>query len=267
MVSLSETDLIVGHGSHPGETGKNNEDNYAVAAFRSAAGERVTLAIVADGIGGHRAGEVASELAVRNVLDVARVYTGDDYVAMLTQAIGQAAHAVAEQAQAQRDLKGMGTTCVVACVVGRRLYAAYVGDSRLHYIQGQTIRQLSVDHTWIQQALEHGLLTKEEAPRSSQRHVVLRYLGKDPNVKPDFRLRLAEGEPNAEAEAHQGLPLAPGDKVVLCSDGLSDLVEGHEILAVLAQQAPQAGVEQLMTMARQRGGYDNITVVVLQVPA
>ena len=127
---------------HPGETGKNNEDNYAIAAFQSASGEVVTLAIVADGIGGHRAGEVASELAARHILEVASAYSGEDYVAMLAQAVGQAARVVAEQAQAQRELKGMGTTCVVACVVGRRLYATYIGDSRLHYIHQGGIQQL-----------------------------------------------------------------------------------------------------------------------------
>jgi len=266
MRTLSASPLRLGHGTHPGETGKNNEDNYTTAAFQNAAGETVTLLMVADGIGGHRAGEVASALAVENVVAQLKQSEGTDFRQLIEQAIQRAAQAVSARSQTKRELTGMGTTCVVALIAGRRLYAGYIGDSRLYLLQGGTLRQVSVDHTWIQQALEHGLLTPAEAKLSFQRHVVLKHIGKDPQVEPDFRLRLAPGETAEQSEAHQGLQLEAGEGVVLCSDGLSDLVEAEEILALLTSQTPQAAVDALITLARQRGGHDNITVIAGIVP-
>jgi len=260
------TDLIIGQGTHPGETGKNNEDCYAVKTFHPAGGESLTLGLVADGIGGHRAGEVASELAVRVITEVVGQSAGQDYHAILAEAFVQAARRVAEHALSKPEYQGMGTTCVAALIAGQRLYTAYVGDSRLYLIQHQTIRQISIDHTWVQEAMEHGLLTREEARQSPQRHVVRRHLGNNPDVQPDFRLRLAAAETPEQSERNQGLRLEPGDSVLLCSDGLGDLAEEAEILNALTASEPQAAVEALIALARQRGGPDNITVVVMQVP-
>ena len=260
------TDLLIAHGTHPGETGKNNEDHYAINSFPAEGGESLTLGIVADGIGGHRAGEVASELATRVITEVVNQSSGQDYRAILEAAFTQAAQKVAEQARSKPDYHGMGTTCVAALIAGRRLYTAYIGDSRIYLIQNQNIRQISVDHTWVQEAVEHGLLTREEAKQSPQRHIVRRHLGNDPDVKPDFRLRLTSGETPEQSEQNQGLQLEPGDMVLLCSDGLSDLAEAEEILNALKTHELQVAVEELIMLARKRGGPDNITVVVMQVP-
>lgn len=260
------TDLLIGHGTHPGETGKNNEDHYAVNSFPADGGESLTLGIVADGIGGHRAGEVASELAVRVITEVVNQSHGQDYRAILEEAFARAAGRVSEQARSKPDYQGMGTTCVVALITGRRLYTAYVGDSRLYLIQRQTIRQISVDHTWVQEAMEHGLLTREEARQSPQRHIVRRHLGNNPDVKPDFRLRLTADETPEQSEQNQGLQLEPGDMVLLCSDGLSDLAEEGEILDIIMKHPLPAAVEALITLARKRGGPDNITIVIMQIP-
>src|SRR5262245_3412171 len=140
------TDLLIGQGTHPGETGKNNEDRYAVKTFLRSGGESFTLGLVADGIGGHRAGEAASELVTRVILDVVGQSTSQDYRALLEEAFAQAARKVAEQARSKLEYQGMGTTCVAALIAGRRLYTAYIGDSRLYLIQRQTIRQISIDH-------------------------------------------------------------------------------------------------------------------------
>jgi len=260
------TDLLIAHGTHPGETGKNNEDHYAVKTFHPDGGENLTLGIVADGIGGHRAGEVASELVTRVIIEVVGQSAGADYRAILEEAITQAARKVAEQANSKPEYHGMGTTCVAALIVGRRLYTAYLGDSRLYLIQRQTIRQISIDHTWVQEAVEHGVLTPEEAKQSPQRHIVRRHLGNNPDVKPDFRLRLTADETPEQSEQNQGLRLEPGDAVLLCSDGLSDLAEADEILNILTGRELQAAVEELITLARKRGGPDNITIVVMQIP-
>lgn len=260
------TDLLIGQGTHPGETGKNNEDDYVVKTFLLEGGESFTLGVVADGIGGHRAGEVASQLAIRVITEVFGQNTGQDYRAILEEAFGQAARKVAEQANSKLEYQGMGTTCVAALIAGHRLYTAYVGDSRIYLIQGQQIKQISVDHTWVQEAMEHGLLTREEARQSPQRHIVRRHLGANPDVKPDFRLRLASDETPEQSEKNQGLLLERGDLVLLCSDGLSDLAEEEEILDVLKTHELQAAVEELITLARKRGGPDNITVVGMQIP-
>ncbi|MGH2522985.1 MAG: PP2C family protein-serine/threonine phosphatase, partial [Anaerolineales bacterium] len=189
-----------------------------------------------------------------------------DYRALLEQALTHTAEVVAEQARSGTSLMGMGTTLAVALVAGRRLYAAYVGDSRLYLIRNQTIRQISVDHTWVQEAIEHRLITREEAKQHPNRHVVRRHLGGRPDVPADFRLRLSDSESPAQSERNQGLRLHPGEAVLLCSDGLSDLVEEEEILSAFNPHDPQGTVEALIVLARARGGHDNITVVILQVP-
>ena len=266
MTPHPPSSLHLGHGSHPGETGKNNEDCYAVTPFPGqGGGQTLTLAVVADGIGGNRAGEVASELAVQAMINYVDQSQGDDYRLVLERAMGHAARVIGERSQAQPEYRGMGTTCAAALIVGRRVFTVYVGDSRLYLARGGGIRQTSVDHTFIQEAIEAGLLTREEAKTHPHRHVVRRHLGGDPNVKPDFRLRLADGETPEQAERNQGLALQAGDVVLLCSDGLSDVVEANEIWEALKGREPQAAVDALIMLARQRGGRDNITVVVIQV--
>jgi len=109
-----------------------------------------------------------------------------------------------------------------------------------------------------------GLLTPADAKLHPHRHVVRRHLGNDPKVRADFRLRLAGTETAEESEKNQGLELKPGDAVLLCSDGLSDLVGNAEMREAVAKHEPQAAVDELIALARRRGGYDNITVVVLK---
>ncbi len=265
MIPTPHSDLIVGHGTHPGETGKNNEDRYAISAYYGEGGEQVTLAVIADGIGGNQAGEVASDLVVKTITQAVGKSSGTDYGVILDQAMHQAAHAVVEAARARPDLRGMGTTCVAALIAGRRLFTAYVGDSRAYLARRGGIIQTSVDHTFVQEAIEHGLLTPEEARNHPHRHVVRRHLGDDPNVRADFRLRLSETEPPELSMRNQGVLLDPGSRVVLCSDGLSDLVEPDEILNILNRNTPQSAVDDLILLARRRGGHDNITVIVIQV--
>jgi len=265
MIPTPHSDLVVGQGTHPGETGKNNEDRFGVSSYYGEGGEQVTLAVIADGIGGNQAGEVASDLAVKTILRSVGRSSGTDYADILNQALTQTASAVYEAAKARTDLRGMGTTCVAALIAGRRLYTAYIGDSRAYLARRGGILQTTVDHTFVQEAIEHGLLTPEEAKNHPHRHVVRRHLGADPNVRADFRLRLSETEPPEIAMRNQGVLLDPGSRLVLCSDGLSDLVEPDEILRILDRNAPQGAVDELILLARKRGGHDNITVIILQV--
>jgi protein phosphatase len=253
------------HGTHPGETGKNNEDRYTVANYYGEGGDTVTLALVCDGIGGNRAGEVASDLAVKAIGEAVARSSGTDYPGILDGAISLAARSVYESAHGRAEFKGMGTTCVAALLVGRRLFTAYAGDSRLYLARRGGIVQTTVDHTFVQEAIELGLLKPDEAKNHPHRHVVRRHLGGDPNVKADFRLRLSEAEAPEQSMRNQGVLLDPGSKVLLCSDGLSDLVEAPEILQVLNTNKPRGAVERLIKMARERGGHDNITVIAIYI--
>lgn len=268
LTLAARSHLVVAADTHPGETGKNNEDHYAVRTFTAPDAQPVTLAIVCDGVGGNRAGEVASALAVDVISHRVAESDGDDYRAIFTEAVAQASREIANLADTNLEYKGMATTCAIAVVHGRQLFTAYVGDSRLYlYRRGpDRIRQISVDHTWLQAAVEHGLIKPEDAPAHPNQHVLLRHLGSKSDAKPDFRLKLADYESPEDAETNQGMAIDPGDTVLLCSDGLSDLVKSDEIGVALRVYAPAKAVDELITLARQRGGHDNITVIVLRLP-
>jgi protein phosphatase len=192
---------------------------------------------------------VASDLAVKAIGEAVARSSGTDYPAILDGAISLAARSVYESAHGRAEFKGMGTTCVAALLVGRRLFTAYAGDSRLYLARRGGIVQTTVDHTFVQEAIELGLLKPDEAKNHPHRHVVRRHLGGDPNVKADFRLRLSEAEAPEQSMRNQGVLLDPGSKVLLCSDGLSDLVEAPEILQVLNTNKPRGAVERLIKMA------------------
>ncbi len=268
MIPKEQAHLAVAATSHPGMSGKNNEDRYAVHAYALSKSNPtpVLFAIVADGIGGHLAGEVAAEIVVETISSAIANSEGRDPINTLKQAIitaGQAVHAQAETHQAQ---SGMGSTCACVWIIGNQLYTASVGDSRIYLLRDNTIRQLTVDHTWVQEAIEHGIITREQARSHPQAHVIRRYLGSRQPTEADFRLKMREGESNAAALANQGMTLLPHDRLVLCSDGLTDLVDDHEILSTLQLYDLQTGVEKLVDLANMRGGHDNITIVALQVP-
>ncbi|MBP7693365.1 MAG: serine/threonine-protein phosphatase [Anaerolineales bacterium] len=267
LTSAPDSNLITAAGTHPGETGKNNEDRFAVLFFRAPGGEPVTVGLVCDGVGGHSAGEVASDMAVRLISEQIARGAGD-YPAVFTQAVAAASAQIAELAEANLQQRGMATTCAIALVHGRRLYTAYVGDSRLYLYRRASgrLRQISVDHTWLQAAVEHGLIRPEEMASHPNQHVLLRHLGGKTDAQADLRIKLTETETPAESEANQGLRLEAGDTVLLCSDGLSDLVRADEIEQALAGALLQPAVDGLIDLARQRGGFDNITIVVMRVP-
>jgi protein phosphatase len=251
-------------------SGKNNEDRYAVSAYQLS-GQDATpavLAVLCDGIGGHRAGEVAAEMAVDTITQVVASSEGERPVDTLRAAVVAASQEIYAQAQTDLSRLGMGATCACAWVIGERLYLATVGDSRIYLLRGGQIQQLTVDHTWVQEALESGALRPDEVRGHPNAHVIRRFLGSPNPPDVDFRLRLLGSESYTEAEANQGLVLRPGDRVLLCSDGLTDLVNPPEILSTLgpAGRSPENAVQSLIDQANARGGHDNITVVVLGVP-
>jgi len=268
VITAEQAHLHVAAGTHPGMSGKNNEDRYAVSAYYLDP-ERTrpaVLAVVADGIGGHRAGEVAAELAVNTISRVVAESDGRDPARTLQQAIISASQAVLEMSDNNPALRGMGTTCACAWVIEDRLYTASVGDSRIYLIRDGGIRQLTRDHTWVQEAIESGLISPEQARAHPNAHVIRRYLGSRQQVVPDLRLHLRPSESDAHAEANQGMRLRPGDVLLLCSDGLTDLVEAQEILELVQARGPEHSLDALIDLANQRGGHDNITLITLRYP-
>lgn len=270
MIRTMRAHLNVDAQTHPGMTGKNNEDRYAVASFVLDKKDRtpVLFAVLADGIGGHRAGEVAAELAVNHIMQAVAHSDGRHIQDTIEDAVIEASDAIAAHAETNTNLKGMGATCAVAWIVGDRLHTAYVGDSRIYLMRGGRIQQLTVDHTWVQEAIDHGVLTPEAARVHPNVHVIRRYLGSPNPPEPDFRLKLFDDEGNQNAENNQGLQLLPNDVLLLCSDGLTDLVWNDEILEVVrSKPSLKEATRALVELANSRGGHDNITVILVSVPA
>lgn len=268
MIPAKQAHLMVSAATHPGIKGKSNEDRYSVSAYLSGPDDPTpsVLAVLADGIGGHRAGEVAAQLAIENITKYIANSPPDQPALVLKQALTHTNQLIINFAGANPALAGMGTTCVCAWVIGNRLYAVSVGDSRLYIQHGRKLTCLTTDHTWIQEALSQGSLKPEQVKGHPNAHIIRRFLGSTNAINPDMRLRLNKSENDTQAEANQGLALLPGDRLILCSDGLTDLVKDPEILDILHSQPFDQIPLQLIELANQRGGHDNITVVSLQVP-
>ena len=269
MNRAQRSDLIVSYQTHAGETGKNNEDRFTVLTYKGATGERggITIVVIADGIGGNLAGEVASEIAIDSISTIFDQAASKSYLDLFARAFAKTAQTIQQYVQSNADAEKMGTTCAAALIANRRLYTAYIGDSRMYLIRDGKMKQITVDHTWVQEAIEHGILTRAEARTHPNRHVVRRHLGAKVDATPDYRLQLDEKESAEESQRNQGLLLNPGDIVLLSSDGLTDLVDDATILATFQNnQKLQDTVDALTLMARKNGGTDNITLIALQVP-
>jgi serine/threonine protein phosphatase PrpC len=253
--------------THPGETGKNNEDALFAGGFeRDADGTASVLAVVSDGIGGHLAGEVAARLTVETVVARLQSAPGRDPVALLRHAVIESSRAVAREARQTPEYSGMGATVAIGWVIGTKLYIASVGDSRIYLQRGNALLRLTTDHTWVQEAIEHQVISPEEARQHPHAHVLRRHIGGDMEPVPDLRLRLSVEETDEHSTANQGLQLLPLDRILLCSDGLTDLVDDPEIEEILRLTDMQETVTRLVDLARERGGHDNITVVLLEAP-
>jgi PPM family protein phosphatase len=269
VIPVSQAHLYVSAVTHPGMKGKNNEDRFAVTAFRLSEVDPTPslLAVIADGVGGHRAGEVAAEIAVDVISQVVSESNAQNPTQTLTDAIGLASQKIYTESGSDPSQHGMSTTCSCAWVIADRLYIASVGDTRIYLIKDHTIQQLTIDHTWVQEAIDNGTLAPEEARQHPNAHVIRRHLGSTQPVVPDLRLRLNSDESDKQSESNQGLRLQPGDRILLCTDGLTDLVEEDKILELLKSNNMEQALYQLIDLANERGGHDNITIISLEVPA
>jgi len=268
MIRTSSAHLSVAALSHPGMGGRANEDRFAVSSFRLSEDNDTpsVFAIVSDGIGGHLAGEVAAEMAVEKISSAVAQCDGQDPVGVLKQAIQEASEAIVAQSRDDEQLLGMGTTCACAWVIGKQLYIASVGDSRVYLLRGKHLLQLTTDHTWVQEAIERGILTREDAANHPNVHVIRRYLGSPKPPQADTRLRLAREESDTQARSNQGLYLLPGDVILLCTDGLTDVVSDSEMADLIENRELNDAAQRLIQLACSREGKDNITVVLMRMP-
>lgn len=214
-------------------------------------GNLPNILIVADGMGGHKAGEVASELAVNAVLESIRSNKKKDKITIIEQAISEANEKVLQVAASDEKCKGMGTTIVVATVVENILYVANVGDSRL-YLIGDDIKQITRDHSLVQEMVSIGELDKESAKTHSRKNVITRAVGVEKKLMADF----------FEVEVQEKT------KILLCSDGLSNMVDDDELEAIIkdcGQDTLECTVHKLIDTANSNGGLDNIAVVLAEI--
>jgi protein phosphatase len=230
-----------------------NED--AVRFFRPSdprlLAEKGFLMIVADGMGGHLGGEVASQLAVETV---GRIYYHEQASpeAALRKAFEEANQQIHEASLADENLRGMGTTCTALVLLADKAIAAHVGDSRLYLMRDGEAYVMTEDHSAVMEMVKQGIISQQEARHHADKNIILRALGTNPQV-----------------EIHvwdKALMVRGGDQFFLCSDGLSDMVEDDQIKRVLASAAdPHAACESLIALAKERGGHDNITVGVIKI--
>jgi protein phosphatase len=215
-------------------------------------GARGLLAIVADGMGGHQAGEVASRTAVETI---AQEYASNPGApgTSLQNAFQEAHRTILKLAKTSPEMEGMGTTCTALAIAGQQAWAAHVGDSRLYLAREGEIYQLSEDHTQCMEMVRRGLLTLEDAKRHADRNVLTHAMGTHE------KLTLMTWP--------ESMPVRPRDVFVLCSDGLHDLVPDAEIKRMVWDVEPSIACKNLVQTARDRGGYDNITVIVIAVPS
>jgi protein phosphatase len=238
----------------PGLVRTLNEDSVAwvTPPEHDVASGRGSLALVADGMGGHAAGEVASALAA----DVVRrlYYDLDGPIPkVLSGAFTAANQAILEYAAEHPECKGMGTTCTVLAFQDGKAWLAHIGDSRAYLLRDAELIQLSQDQTLVAKLVQDGTLTQEEADHSPMHNVILQALGTSPNFKPIIGVK--------------GLPLQFGDIFILCSDGVSNLVPEAKLAELAARQPPQEACQAIIEAALAAGGHDNASLGVFSVTA
>lgn len=228
--------VVAGAGTDVGQVREGNEDAFLTEP---------PLYAVADGMGGHRAGEVAAAIAIETLEALFRRSEG-----ALAEQMREANRAVYERSKLDRKLSGMGTTLTAVVLQGGRLRFAHVGDSRAYLLRNARLRQLTEDHSLVHEMVTKGELTEQEAEVHPYRSVLTRALGVDADVRVD--------EGTAEVEA--------GDRILLCTDGLTSMLKEMQIQAILeAAPDPQDAVKRLIRAANRAGGIDNVTAVVLDV--
>ena len=229
------------------DVGQGREQNEDASGSATAAGG--DLLVVCDGMGGHEAGDLASKMAVEAILQIFAASPEHDPAERLRAGFLVANQRIVAHATGAQ-LDGMGTTAVAAFVKDGEAWIAHVGDSRCYHLRGDQVLWRTADHTRVQRMVEMGILTAEQARTHEDANVVTRALGFSPTDEPP------------EPEIAAARELRDGDLLVLCSDGLYDLVDDAEIAELGSEDPPAAAAQRLVDLANERGGHDNITVTV-----
>ena len=245
--------VTLGTRSDVGLKRSSNEDNFCALVGPNAPPGTEAILAVADGMGGHLAGEVASEMAIRGLVDklsrpnAVAWSTGSS--APVIQRTVEELNAAIHAAASRPETRGMGTTLTAAVLAGGILTIGHVGDSRAYLLRDGNLQQLTRDHSWVAEQLDKGMLTPRAAAEDPRRNILTRALGVQPRVQVDGL----------------SIRVAAGDILLICSDGLHSLVKDDEIARALAQDNPQSSSRKLVDVANARGGDDNVTVVVARV--
>ena len=231
-----------------GNVRENNQDAYACGEFSN----EVVWSVVCDGMGGEAGGNIASALAVKVVSDRINASYRDNMrdssiINMLDSALSAANVEVYDFAEAQPDLKGMGTTVVCAIVRDGQAFIAHAGDSRAYIINKGNIRQITTDHSLVQDLLSKGKITEQEAENHPNKNLITRAVGVDKYIDIDF----------------EQIDLEDDDIILMCTDGLSNYVSNDEILDIMSDGKYYAFADRLVNKANSNGGGDNITVVII----
>lgn len=232
--------------THIGQKRSINQD-YIYFSDQSV-GKLSNLYIVADGMGGHKAGDKASSFAVERFVELVSQMGKDEPVCVMKDAMEQVNRELYELASSQAEYDGMGTTFVAATVWDHEVYIMNIGDSRMYFWDGE-LKQISKDHSLVEELVRNGELTREEAKNHPRKNVITRAIGVDEEVKIDFFQ----------------LEIQQGNRILLCSDGLSNMLSDEEIDRILGQKTEiDQIVEKLIEGANEAGGVDNIAVVVAE---
>ncbi|HEX8815505.1 MAG TPA: Stp1/IreP family PP2C-type Ser/Thr phosphatase [Terriglobales bacterium] len=232
----------------------NNEDScgYWEPQNPEALASKGRLAIIADGMGGHEGGQEASRIAVETIEQTYAANADRDPRSALLEGFRNAHQRIQEYGRVHPGLHGMGTTATAVALFPTQLLYAHIGDSRLYLIHANNITQLTRDHSYVSHLVQSGVITEDEAEIHPGRHILTAALGAGLEAEPEI--------------AMSPIPVASGDRLVLCTDGLWSLMEDEEILDTVLAHDPVAACNALVEMAKQRGGPDNITVQVLYIP-
>lgn len=238
MRAYGETDI--------GQVRKTNQDS--IFCSHQSIGNLPNLYIVADGMGGHKAGDYASKFAIQKFVEVVENAAAKTIPGILQEALEAVNEALLLKASSDDEYEGMGTTCVAAVVDNNILYVMNIGDSRLYVAGDGQIDQVSVDHSLVGEMVRSGVLTKEEAKHHPDRNIITRAVGVEHVAVPDF----------FEYDLKQG------QYILLCSDGLSNMLDDEEILSIISTENEiDQKVHSLIDMANKKGGSDNITALLI----
>ncbi|MBL8069168.1 MAG: Stp1/IreP family PP2C-type Ser/Thr phosphatase [Armatimonadetes bacterium] len=243
--------LSFGAKTDMGKVRENNEDKHEffIAEKESDLAAKGHVFVVCDGMGGHEAGQCASEIACKTFIDVYRSHPSEDYMAATRAAVTAATRFIHDISLAIPSRKGMGTTLVALIFRQDAVLIVNVGDSRAYRLRNGEVEQLTTDHTWVEETVAAGMMTREEAEAHPYRHVITRALGTERDVACDLFEH----------------PLAEGDVFMVCSDGVTNHVADDQIGRILATAHPSEAAWRLVGDALVGGGSDNATAIVVRV--